>query len=309
MSKRIIAIVLCAVILLGLIAAVVPVLAAAATEIKITADKTLVEAGDTVTYTMSLGAVENMAALKLKLVIPAGLNYVEGSGKTAAGLQDALNAAKAEFTEQTKIFIVGSSDYTGDSEIVLMQFQCVVAENATGPLEVGIDVDTVEMFNSEYADIDFHVVTATVITDCEHSWENATCTAPKTCSICLTVEGEALGHTIGENYTSDADGHWLSCTLCGENAGSEAHEDENADLICDVCSYRLSNPQPETPTEPEKPADSAEPEAPAEGEKPETSEDGEADDSSLWIVVAVVVVVLLAAGGAAVILRKKFSGK
>ena len=30
---------------------------------------------------------------------------------------------------------------------------------------------------------------------CEHEWKEATCTAPKTCTLCQEVEGEALGHT------------------------------------------------------------------------------------------------------------------
>ena len=30
---------------------------------------------------------------------------------------------------------------------------------------------------------------------CEHTWGEATCTAPKTCSLCGETEGEALGHT------------------------------------------------------------------------------------------------------------------
>lgn len=33
---------------------------------------------------------------------------------------------------------------------------------------------------------------------CEHSWVDATCTAPKTCSVCGATEGEALDHTYVE---------------------------------------------------------------------------------------------------------------
>ena len=44
----------------------------------------------------------------------------------------------------------------------------------------------------------------------DHSWNDATCTAPKTCSVCGTTEGEALGH-----------------------------KDENADYKCDACSTVL----------------------------------------------------------------------
>ena len=32
-------------------------------------------------------------------------------------------------------------------------------------------------------------------TPCEHDWADATCTAPKTCSLCGATDGEANGHT------------------------------------------------------------------------------------------------------------------
>ena len=36
----------------------------------------------------------------------------------------------------------------------------------------------------------------------EHSWINATCTAPKTCSVCGKTEGSALGHTTTDGVCS-----------------------------------------------------------------------------------------------------------
>jgi len=45
----------------------------------------------------------------------------------------------------------------------------------------------------------------------EHSWQEATCAAPKTCSLCQLTEGEALPHTF-EHYT---------CTVC--RAPAEDH--------------------------------------------------------------------------------------
>ena len=43
----------------------------------------------------------------------------------------------------------------------------------------------------------------------EHSWVDADCTTPKTCSVCGETEGEALGHSF-ENYV---------CTVCGALEG------------------------------------------------------------------------------------------
>ena len=39
-----------------------------------------------------------------------------------------------------------------------------------------------------------------------HKWKEATCTTPKTCSVCGTTEGNALGHTTANG----------TCTRCGE---------------------------------------------------------------------------------------------
>ena len=41
---------------------------------------------------------------------------------------------------------------------------------------------------------------------CPHSWLDATCTAPKTCTVCGETEGEALGHSYENNV----------CTVCGQ---------------------------------------------------------------------------------------------
>lgn len=37
-------------------------------------------------------------------------------------------------------------------------------------------------------------ITIFLLTRCEHEWTDATCTSPKTCSLCEKTEGEALGH-------------------------------------------------------------------------------------------------------------------
>ena len=42
----------------------------------------------------------------------------------------------------------------------------------------------------------------------EHTWEDATCETPKTCSVCGKTEGEALGHNWDANST---------CTVCGKS--------------------------------------------------------------------------------------------
>lgn len=50
---------------------------------------------------------------------------------------------------------------------------------------------------------------------CKHTWTDATCTAPRTCTLCGKTEGEPLSHTW-----SDADCTTpKTCTLCGKTKG------------------------------------------------------------------------------------------
>ncbi len=57
---------------------------------------------------------------------------------------------------------------------------------------------------------------------CEHEWVDATCTAPKTCTLCGETEGEALGHTEVEipevRPTPSTQGYTagIKCSKCGE---------------------------------------------------------------------------------------------
>ena len=88
-----------------------------------------------------------------------------------------------------------------------------------------------------------------------HTWTPATCTAPKTCSVCGATEGDALGHTEGTEWKSDADNHWHVCTVAGcgvvIESSKAAHEfewkiDKEATATekgskheeCKVCGYK-----------------------------------------------------------------------
>ncbi len=52
-----------------------------------------------------------------------------------------------------------------------------------------------------------------------HNWKSATCTAPKTCSVCGATEGTAAGHNYGGGTTCTVCGHELKMTFTG-NVGS-----------------------------------------------------------------------------------------
>ena len=69
-----------------------------------------------------------------------------------------------------------------------------------------------------------------------HQWQNATCTAPKTCSVCGKTEGSALGHS----YSRATCQNLAICSRCGLTTGTyAAHNWQAADCYnpkrCTVC--------------------------------------------------------------------------
>ena len=52
--------------------------------------------------------------------------------------------------------------------------------------------------------------------ECEHSWADATCMLPKTCSLCGATDGEALGHDEEVLQGKDA-----TCTEAGLTDGKK----------------------------------------------------------------------------------------
>lgn len=69
-----------------------------------------------------------------------------------------------------------------------------------------------------------------VLSKLGHSWDDATCTAPKTCSICSATEGEALGHTGGSaTCTAKA-----VCETCQEEYGELAAHVYDQEVVGDA---------------------------------------------------------------------------
>lgn len=72
-----------------------------------------------------------------------------------------------------------------------------------------------------------------------HSYVDANCTIPKTCTVCGHSVG-ATSHSYNSEYSYDENGHWIECSLCGnrtdegEHEGGEMTDTERAK--CDVCS-------------------------------------------------------------------------
>lgn len=66
------------------------------------------------------------------------------------------------------------------------------------------------------------LIAQTVIPAAGHSWAPATCTAPKTCSVCGAKEGTALNHDYSVAQ-HDETAHWMKCSRCDSITAKTAH--------------------------------------------------------------------------------------
>ena len=65
-----------------------------------------------------------------------------------------------------------------------------------------------------------------------HSWTDATCTAPKTCTVCGAVDGAANGHNWSAEWTLGETEHYKECTVVGCDAKNESATHTFADATC-----------------------------------------------------------------------------
>ena len=103
-----------------------------------------------------------------------------------------------------------------------MVFLSSVAENAV----IHTDAAGVYIFSYRISDSTFSVEYPHV-----HSYSDATCLLPATCTGCGLTEGEALGHSI-EGATCTTAG---TCSVCGETAGDPLGHSCDFKGICTVC--------------------------------------------------------------------------
>lgn len=77
----------------------------------------------------------------------------------------------------------------------------------------------------------------------EHTWTEATCTEPKTCSECGKTEGEALGHDWAEATCAAP----MTCTRCGATEGEALEHTATkatyqSSAVCTVCGAEVGDP-------------------------------------------------------------------
>ena len=261
MNKRITSLALVFVMVLSLLVTAVPALAAPieSTQLKVTADKTSANPGDTITYTITMGPVSDMGSMQMCLDIPTGLTYVENSTELADGLKATLGFDDVAWTEISKMIngVASAADYESNTDTVIAKFQCTVDADFSGTAEVGLtNLEFGSCQTFEYHTDRFSVVKASVtvtvphshvydqeVATAEHLKTAATCTAAavyyKSCTCGENgtetfTSGSALGHdytkkvenntylkTAASNCT-EYNVYWYACSRCDANAKDDA---------------------------------------------------------------------------------------
>ena len=149
MNKRITTLFLCLVMVVAMLVSAVPVFAEPSAHPPVTftikPDKTTAKPGETITYQVIIGPVENLQTAQFKLVIPDELEY--NGGSSPEGLAEKMNATTAKFTSSTMKFILGgTNDYTSSSDTLLVTFTCTVKEGAAAGAKPVVKVKEGEEF-------------------------------------------------------------------------------------------------------------------------------------------------------------------
>ncbi len=165
MNKRITSILLCFVMVVSLLVTAVPALAATPVELKVTADKTSANPGDTINYKVSIGAVTDMGGLEFKLDIPSGLTVDDGSISIPDGLETIIDSDGPIIvpTRSNRYYWLYSAQltgYTGTSDLVILTFSCKVDDGTTGTKTVSIK--EVVLIDQSVEDMPFNVTGADV---------------------------------------------------------------------------------------------------------------------------------------------------
>ena len=165
MNKRIASIVLSLVMLFTMLATAVSVLAATPVELKVTADTTSANPGDTINYKVSVGAVTDMGGLEFKLDIPSGLTVDDGSISIPDGLETIIDSDGPIIvpTRSNRYYWLYSAQltgYTGTSDLVILTFSCKVDDGITGTKTVSIK--EVVLIDQSVEDMPFNVTGADV---------------------------------------------------------------------------------------------------------------------------------------------------
>ena len=259
MNKRITSLMLVFTLILTMLAAAVPALAAppaSSCTYSIEADKTSANPGDTINFTIYMQQTGKQNTLEGTLVIPDGLTFVTGSGKLEDGIKTTLGWDSVEWTPVPNMILngFGSESFTGTDKLALMKFQCTVDNDATAKdyevtlIDLVADDENYETKNPTCIPATVNVTVPHThaydqeVATAKHLKTPATCTRPavyyKSCTCGENGEetftsGSALGHEYTQKFEDAAhlktaaskctehNIYWYDCSRCDSNAKND----------------------------------------------------------------------------------------
>ncbi len=167
MKHRLTAYILSLILVLSVAIAAMPTFAAEPVNLYVTANKTKAAPGAEVKFTVDIGPVNNMGGLEFVLSIPDGLTVVDASITVPDGVAEALDADGAIVipnpTNGYKFsYSAQDTGYTSTKKMTLLKFTCTVDEDATQKQTVSIDVEDIFDNSLALADLEYHVIDASI---------------------------------------------------------------------------------------------------------------------------------------------------
>lgn len=148
----------------------------------------------------------------MKRILAVLLAVVLGISFSACGKENASSGDGSSVSEQSNSAstdnlndVVESEDIeaseTGESIESTESSKPASSAVSGKPAEEGQSVHTHTFYISTCTEPKKCACGATEPTNMEHTWRDATCIAPKTCTVCGATEGEALGHRFAQTTT------------------------------------------------------------------------------------------------------------
>ena len=199
MKKKIVALLLTLVMLVGIIPAAVYATSDAKVTLTVTPDKEIAKAGEEVTFTVSMETEEKLASMAFLTAFTEGLEYVDGSGAVDTGAKAAFAFDDVAWTEWSlragaskgDNYVNGYGSVSKAGEAVICTFKAKLADDAE-PGEYSVDLTGLDEFCdlewNTFDATDIEVISTPVVVEVE----------PK---VILTVSPEKDTAVIGEEVT------------------------------------------------------------------------------------------------------------
>lgn len=246
MKKRILGVLLSVMMLLPMTVGIKALATEPETNVDVTisASQSNVEAGGTVDYTITIGAVEKLADMEVYLSLPEGLSLVSMNLIDEANINAKLGGDQYSLvmaSAEDRGVRLGGYDYTSAEPLQIAAFTCKAADGFTGEAVVGVDMNQSfadATYELDYAEYGLRVTPASVTVDPPHvhSMEEiaaVAATAESTgnidyweCSVCGKLFSDAEG--VNEITREQTITPVVSTTVSSGPAASEAVVSESA---------------------------------------------------------------------------------